>query len=153
VSGTTGWASLTRLPEKASAFHVDPLTRTALAVTGASGSELATRLWDLALVVVKPEALLSGRMAGVRRFFGAHGLSVVSSFDVELDAARSHALWSYPWVKATTDRVRLHVMMSERERTRCLLVRREAAGGDLPLTMWVAVRKGSSNGRRRTAPS
>jgi hypothetical protein len=149
VTATTGWESLTRLPEKASAFRADPLARTALAVAGES--DLAARLWDLALVVVKPEALVSGRMAGVRRFLAAHGLSVVASFDAELDAARSHALWSYPWVKATTDRIRLHVMMSEREQARCLLVRRDEPGGDVPLTMWVAVRKGSSNGRRRTA--
>lgn len=144
----SGWESLTRLPEKASAFGADPLTRTALAVAGRS--DLAARLWDLALIVVKPEALVSGRMAGVRRFLAAHGLSVVASFGAELDAARSHALWSYPWVKATTDRVRLHVMMSEREQSRCLLVRRDEPGGDMPLTMWLAVRKGSSNGRART---
>ncbi|MFD2467940.1 hypothetical protein [Amycolatopsis silviterrae] len=150
MSGTAGWTALTRLPEKAAAYGADPLPRTAMAIAAGLAGDVAARLWDLALVVVKPEALVSGRMAAVRRFLDAHGLSVVSSFDVELDAARSNALWSYPWVKATTDRIRLHVMMSEREPSRCLLVRRNARGGRTPLTMWLAERKGSSNGNRRT---
>ncbi|GAA1329987.1 hypothetical protein [Saccharothrix algeriensis] len=150
MSGT-GWGALTRLQEKERAYRADPLTRSAMAVADGCGGDLAARLWDLALVVVKPEALVSGRLAAVRRFLAAHGLSAVSSFDTELDAARSHALWSYPWVKATSDRVRLHVLMSEREPSRCLLVRREVPGGDVPLTMWVAERKGSSNAGLRRA--
>jgi hypothetical protein len=148
---TEHWSSLTRLQEKVDAYRADPVARAAMAVAGGLGSDLLGRMWDLALVVVKPEALVSGRMDVVGRFLRAHSLAVVSSFDVELDAARSHALWSYPWVKATSDRICLHISMSEGKPTRCLLVRREVSEADIPLVMWIAERKGSSNGGLRTA--
>jgi hypothetical protein len=145
------WRSLTMLAEKADAYGADPLTRAAMAAAGEFAADLPRQLWELALIVVKPEALVSGRLDTIGRFLTAHSLSVVSSFDVDLDAARSHALWSYPWVKATSDRIRLHILMSEREPSRCLLVRRDEPGGGTPLTVWIAERKGSSNARLRTA--
>jgi hypothetical protein len=144
------WRSFTKLAEKAKAYSVDPLTRTAMSIADELSADLPELLWDLALIVVKPEALVSGRMNKVERFLTTRSLSVVSSFDVELDAVRSNALWSYPWVKATTDRIRLHILMSEGGPSRCLLVRRNARDIDIPLTMWLAERKGSSSTSLRT---
>jgi hypothetical protein len=144
------WRSLTKLPEKAEAYGADPLARTAMSAAEQFETGLPELLWDMALVVVKPEALVSGRMNVVERFLRARSLSVVSSFDVELDAVRSNALWSYSWVKATTDRIRLHILMSEGEPSRCLLVRRNTHDDDIPLTMWLAERKGSWRTGRRT---
>lgn len=144
------WRSLTRLREKADAYRADPAARTAMSIAGELPAGLPELLWDLALVVVKPEALISGRMAVVEHYLATRALSVVSSFDVELDAVRSNALWSYPWAKATTDRIRLHILMSQGEPSRCLLVRRAAGTADLPLTMWLAERKGSSSTSLRT---
>jgi hypothetical protein len=74
-----------------------PLTRAAMSTAQEFETDLPELLWDLALVVVKPEALVSGRM---------------------------NAVEPYPWVTATTDRIRLHILMSEGEPARCLLVRR-----------------------------
>ncbi|MGN2640631.1 hypothetical protein ACTD5D_31570 [Nocardia takedensis] len=137
------WSALTRLPRKAEVYARDPLARTALSLVPDG------HLFDLALVVVKPEALLTGRMTRVRRFLDRRQLTVVAHFDTELDAARSHQLWQYPWVKATTDRMRLHILLSQGLPSRCLLVRRVPGSGEIPLTTRLAVDKGSSDAAQR----
>ncbi|WP_068030182.1 hypothetical protein [Nocardia mexicana] len=150
VSGTERWRKLTGLPRKAAVYARDPLARTALALAPDPGYTLPDLLYDTALLVVKPEALVTGRMPTIERFLSARNLAVAAVFDTELDAVRSHQLWQYPWVKATTDRMRLHILMSEGRPARCLLVRRAPGSGDIPLTMQLAVDKGASgSGPRR----
>ncbi|MCC2314009.1 hypothetical protein [Cellulomonas xiejunii] len=143
------WRSLTRLEEKAQAYSEDPVARAALDTARAGGEDLRSALGDVSLVLVKSEALVSGRAAVVERFLDGHEICVEGGFDVDLDAARSHALWSYPWVKATSDRMRLHVMMSAGKPSRCLIVRRAGASSPEPLSVWLADRKGPSARKQR----
>lgn len=155
--GVAVWRSLTRMEEKAQAYGEDPVARAGLDVARAGldvaragGAELGRALTDVSLVLVKSEALVSGRAAVVADFFDGHEISVEETFDVDLDAARSHALWSYPWTKATSDRMRLHVMMSAGMPSRCLIVRRATASSSPePLSVWLADRKGTSAREQR----
>ncbi|WP_157129308.1 hypothetical protein [Nocardia amamiensis] len=144
------WRALTGMAHKAAVYARDPLARTAMANTPGPGDMLPELLYDAALLVVKPEALVTGRMPRIERFLRRRDLTVVAAFTTELDAARSHQLWAYPWVKATTDRMRLHILLSEGLPSWCLLVRREPGSDELPLTMRLAIDKGASaSGPRR----
>lgn len=147
------WSQLTVHPKKPTTFGIDPGFRVSFEIALAScGSAdvLYEFLLDHALLVIKPEATLSGRALPVLEFLDEQRLEIIRWTSCMLDFVTSHLLWKYSWTKATVDRMRLHVEMSRGAPSYLLLVRgRGRNRSPVPLSCRLSELKGSSDAKRR----
>lgn len=105
------WSELTRNPDKAQLYGGEAEVWDALAdFRAVFGDDAEATVRGLALLLFKPEAVKRRCLVPTLDFLAEHGLVPVAARAVELSRVTCLAVWRYQWNKATTDRVRLHVL-------------------------------------------
>lgn len=117
-------AGLTELPDKTTLYAIDTYFREGwedlVSVAGESAAELA---FSHSLMVVKPDALVSGRLDVVLDWLPRLGFSVVASMSISICADQAKALWRYQWNCAPRIRKDAYMAMFEASQSLLLVVR------------------------------
>jgi len=144
TSSGPDWSALTRDPEKARIYAVDTLFR-----EGLDESERLLRdnwrgaLFRSALIVIKPDALITGKMPIIVDYFVRRGFSFVDVESVRIDRLVSRELWRYQHTLATPDRLAVEdIVLQSGPSLVCLGVGPDA---DIPATVRASSMKGAAD--------
>jgi len=138
---------LSRLPRKRSLYAVDTYFRESfedLAAVGGGGC-VEQFCHDHALLLVKPDAVVTRRLGMVLRWVLANGFSIVWAATVTIDRHGIRALWQYGLNAASRDRrdaADLYVTASE-----CLLLLLALPGRPQPASLVLSAAKGPADPR------
>lgn len=125
-------AGLTGMPDKASLYAVDMYFREGWEdLVVAAGDAAAALAFRHALVLVKPEALVSRKLDAVLAWLTTHGFSVVAHAPVAVCHRQVQALWRYEWNSAPRIRRDASAALFGASES-CLLVVRSTQNAHVP---------------------
>ncbi len=144
------WERLTKCPEKVQLYAQEPYVRNAWADCQAQwGDETNAVIQQLAVVMLKPEAIVRGCLPAVVGFLTDHGLTPIAWRNVELGPSRCTTIWRYQWNKATDDRVALHLFIAKQARWLLVVLRDDEPVPGLPASIRLWGLKGQTDERQR----
>lgn len=136
---------LTRTPLKARLYERETYFRESLDdAEQVCGSAFDDVIHRTALMMIKPEGLLSGKLAEICDFLRENDFTIAAASYVTFHRLLWRELWRYQLTSATLDRL----VVADRHLSAgpgLLLVLRSAAGHDLPATVRLTSRKGSAS--------
>jgi nucleoside diphosphate kinase len=141
------------MPVKASLYEREIYFREGLAAAQDTlGGELSDVLRNSALLMLKPDGVLTARLGPVLSFLEAHGFAVVAAQSVAFTPLLWREMWRYQLTSATLDRLAVneHVYSSS---PALLLLLREEGPSAVPATVRLSGLKGSSDPAARSADS
>jgi hypothetical protein len=139
--------SLTKNSRKQQLFGIDPYFRDAwddIIGLWPDGCERTANLHRTALVVFRPDAIVSRRIEAALEMFSAKGLTPVAVATFKYDRMKVREGWRYQLNIATRDRIDVMDMILTRGRSILVLYREEPPDVRLPTTVWVSEMKGPS---------
>ncbi len=138
------WRTLTTQPEKFRIFTHDSAFRESWRTARQLlGPDAAWYFQRLAVLTVKPDGLLAGRLAECVRFLAGHGLVPVQAMRFRYQRPMTRELWRYQWNIATLDRLALSDLLHQR-RDSLTLVLADRTAGPIPASSRLATLKGSA---------
>ncbi|HVK20208.1 MAG TPA: nucleoside-diphosphate kinase [Actinokineospora sp.] len=140
-------SALSRLPEKIAAFAADPYFRDAwddLSTVVGDGSEIAALLADAAPLVLRPDALVSGRARRVLESVYAAGFTPVAMAWFTFSRHVIRETWRYQLNVATRDRIDVMDMVLRGEDAVYILLEKPDRPRDVPATSLLSDMKGPS---------
>jgi nucleoside diphosphate kinase len=151
---SVGWSHLTRDGEKERLYAVDTHFREGLdefeVHCGHDGRRV---LHSAALVLIKPDALVTGNFETIVNFFASRGLTYVFADLVTFDRLTSRELWRYQHTLATPDRLAVEDIALTAGPSVLLLA---SYTGSVPATVYASELKGAAGvgkGSNRTLRS
>lgn len=147
------WSRLTLSRNKRLAFETDIYFRESWAdwCMIAGGTSCAERLGPLAMLNLKPDAIVGRRGHAVIDYLEINGFDLLAVARIRLGRHRSAALWRYNWNFATLDRVHLSTLMYAANDTLMLFLRDRNFDGRVPGSVRLSALKGPATGRKRSA--
>ncbi|WFU25152.1 nucleoside-diphosphate kinase [Bradyrhizobium sp. CB1717] len=139
--------SLTRNSRKRDLFGGDPYFRDAwddIVNLWPDSREQIMRLHQTALVVFRPDAIVSRRIEFALEIFNAKGLTPVAVTTFKYDRMRVREGWRYQLNIATRDRIDVMDMLLTCGRSIMVLYRQDLPDAQLPTTVWLSEMKGPS---------
>lgn len=135
------WGLLTRIPLKAELYGRETYFREGLADT----VELMCpeMLWPIALLLIKPDGLLTGKSPAILRFLRENGFSVVAVEQPVLTGFHWREMWRYQLNCSTTDRLLVNDLVLPGQAL--LLILRLERDLDVPASVWLSGLKGPSD--------
>ncbi|MEZ5077261.1 MAG: nucleoside-diphosphate kinase [Solirubrobacterales bacterium] len=144
------WAELSRHPHKAQLYGEEGFVERAwVDYRRQWGEDAAPVLRRLAVVVLKPEAIVRRAGSTVIEYLNAHGLTPIAWRELALDAETCRTIWRYQWNKASEDRVRLHILVASLTPWFLILLRDDAPAPGVPASVRLWGLKGQTDERRR----
>ena len=141
---TISWQSLTRMPRKSELYdretHFREGWRHVVSVFGGETEEFLRRS---ALIMVKPDGIVSGKLAPVHGFLAENGFSVVGVEQPVFSRLMWREMWRYQLTAATDDRLAVNELVMVG--TCLLLLIHDEQAGELPATVRLASLKGSAD--------
>lgn len=138
------WPSLTRIPTKRELYHRETYFREGLCdAEDVFGARLAELVRESALIMLKPDGLVAGKLGPVTDFLRQHGFSVAGVRELRFDGFRWRELWRYQLTSATFDRLLVNDLVLRSGPALLLLLRSEGER-DLPATVRLSTLKGSA---------
>jgi Nucleoside diphosphate kinase len=148
------WRHLTSVAAKRHHYERDPYFREALSDGRAClGSELLAVLHQIALVVIKPEALTGRRVEAILRFMTTHSFTPVHLVPVTYTRHIIRELWRFQWNAATIEKMALADQLNCALPTAMLLLRDDRLPRKLPAPVRLKTLKGDAIPARRDAGS
>jgi len=145
------WETLTKSRRKRALYAREPyLTEVWDELHARWGGETNATLGRLAVVMLKPEALLRGVLGTIADYLVAHGLTPIAWRTVGLDADQCTTIWRYQWNKATDDRAALHVFVARQTPWLLVALRDDAPLAGVPAAVRLWGLKGPTDERVRT---
>lgn len=142
---STGWSTLTRMPNKARLYEHDTHFRESLSQAQAAfGPRIAEVLWRSALMIVTPDGLATAQLGVICEYLAGHGFSVVALEPLQFDRLLWRELWRYQLARATLDHLAVNDLILRAGPALILLVRSED-GHDLPATVRLTSLKGKAD--------
>lgn len=139
--------SLTRSSRKRDLFGGDPYFRDAwddIVGLWPDSRERVARLHRTALVVFRPDAIVSRRIELALDMISAKGLTPVAVTTFKYDRMKVREGWRYQLNIATRDRIDVMDMVLTRAPSMLVLYRQELPDMRLPTTVWLSGMKGPS---------
>ncbi|GAA3764645.1 hypothetical protein GCM10022225_58370 [Plantactinospora mayteni] len=137
-------AFLSTLPQKRSLYAVDTYFRESFEdLLAVGGGRIEEFCHDHALLLLKPDAVVSRRLGSVLRWVLAYGFGIVWAATVTIDRHGVRALWQYGLNAASRDRrdaADLYVTASE-----CLLLLLALPGRTEPASLVLSTAKGPAD--------
>ena len=100
------WAALTKDPDKALRYADDTHFREGLSlVSRVLGDDWEKTIFDVALIVIKPDAIATGKQDIIVNYYLNHGFSFIDVEPVLIDRLTSRELWRYQHTLGTPDRL------------------------------------------------
>jgi hypothetical protein len=144
IIAAVDWSSLTRTPEKVAYYRDEVYFREGLSdlreLAGASFDEVLRRS---ALMIVRPEGLVAGKLIPVHDFLVENRFQVVAAEPLRFDRMLARELWRYQHTLASLDRLAVTDQMLLAGPALLLLLR--GAGSGLPETVRLSSLKGASD--------
>jgi Nucleoside diphosphate kinase len=138
------WVALTRIPLKAQLYERETYFREGLNnALEVLGDDAFTLIRRAALVLIKPDGLVSGKASTITGFLRAHGFSIVAVEMPVLNRFHWRELWRYQLTCATPDRLAVNDLVL-RDRA-LLLMLRDPGGLRVPATVHLSGLKGPSD--------
>lgn len=140
------WDRLTRMPLKESLCERDVFFRESLADgRDILGGQIAEAVHESALLMVKPDGLVTGKLPIILEFLASHGLRIVTLEEVVFGRFEWRELWRYQLNAATLDRLAINDFALQGPLLLLLLRRNGRGGRDLPATVQLTAMKGPSD--------
>ncbi len=144
------WDRLSRHQRKAELYAGEPRVAAAWADFRARwGEDAESAVARLAVVVLKPEAVVRRAGPTVVGYLAAHGFAPVAWRPLELGPERCRTLWRYQWNKASADRVDLHLEVASLSPWFMIVFRDEEPVPGLPASVRLWGLKGQTDERLR----
>jgi hypothetical protein len=142
------WSALTRSGRKAKLYKQETYFREGL---GAAAETFNQRLPDFlhraALLVIKPEGLVSDKVGAIVEFVRRNGFTIMRVFDVEITRLGWREMWRYQLSAASVDRLAVNDLIMC-NRALVVLLRHEGVLA-IPATVHLSVLKGPSDKSRQ----
>jgi len=140
----TEWAAFTRMALKAATYEREPWFREGLSdAAEILGDGVAEIIRNSALVLIKPDGLVSGRLPRIAAYLRGKGFSITAASTVELTRFHWREMWRYQLTSATLDRLAVNDLVLSGSAV-LLLLRHEGAL-DVPASVWLSGQKGPSD--------
>lgn len=141
----TYWPHLTRDPAKRHFYHRETYFREGLSdAVDVFGEDFVARIGGCALLLLKPDGVVAGKLRPAWEFLQGHGFSVALAQEVFLDGHRWREMWRYQLTTATLDRLAVNECFLTAGPSLLLLLHGPAGDG-LPATVRLAGLKGSAD--------
>lgn len=146
------WSLITIRPEKRVAFERDIYFREGWSSLRpiARDAACAELLAPLAMLNLKPDAVVGRRGHAIIDYLQVHGFDILAATEIRLGRHQSAALWQYNWNFATIDRILLSTQMYAASGTLMLLLRDRYFDGRVPGSVRLSGLKGPVTGRERS---
>jgi nucleoside diphosphate kinase len=138
------WKQLTRIPLKARCYAREPYFREALDdARERLGEDGADVLHRSALLMIKPDGLISGNAPRIAGFLRQHGFEIAAVRRLVLNRWQWRELWRYQLTSSTLDRLLVNDLVLSHP---CLLLcLRDTTASRLPATVRLSALKGPSD--------
>jgi nucleoside diphosphate kinase len=138
------WDILTRIPLKAQLYERETYFRDGLTdAIEALGNGTAQTLQHSAILMVKPDGLVSGKASTIVEFLRNNGFAIVAVETPTLSRFHWRELWRYQLTSATQDRLAVNDLVLRH--VSLLLVLRHEGDCDIPATVRLSGLKGPSD--------
>jgi hypothetical protein len=141
--GDVTWRALTRIPDKARLYGPEGYFREGFADARrvlARNMEVALR--HSALLVIKPDALATGKARSIVELLHLHGFAIASVTRPSLTRLHWREMWRYQLSAATVDRLAVYDLILIGDMLALLLY--HPGPLDVPATVWLSGLKGPS---------
>ncbi len=138
------WSVLTRIPLKEQLYGRETYFREGLDdVEWVFGDALGEALWQSAMLMIKPDGLVAGKLAPVLGFLRDHDFTPVGVRALRLHRTLWRELWRYQLTSATLDRLAVNEAVLETGPA-LMLALHSAENHDLPASVRLSSLKGSA---------
>ncbi|MFC8851337.1 MULTISPECIES: nucleoside-diphosphate kinase [unclassified Micromonospora] len=142
---------LTRMPIKADLYRQEVYYREARAdIIEHLGESAYALIRDGALLMMKPDGLVGGKLGSVCSFVRERGFTVVAVEEVILDACKWREIWRYQLNAASIDRIVLKEALYSARPCLIMLLRSEP-GHDVPATVRLSSLKGAADPKNQVS--
>lgn len=143
------WNDLSRIPLKAELYGRETYFREALSqAEGLWGERARSVLHRSALLMIKPDGLVSGKAQRIVEFLQAHDLRIVAVRKFAMHRLQWRELWRYQLTASTLDRLMVNDLVFANP---CLMLCLcDVSGAALPATVRLSVLKGPSDVSQQT---
>ncbi len=146
------WERLTVVPGKRDAFLEDLYFRESWAeLAGHFGGRLMPLLGSVAIMNVKPDAVVGRRMKPILEFVTRHGLLPIGCAAFQLTRHSMRDLWRYDWNVYPVDRLAFSTLWYTEVDILMFVLQDLRPQGSLPASVRLAKLKGTSVPEKRTA--
>lgn len=139
----TKWTSLTRIPLKAQLYERETYFREGSAsAVDILGEDVQSALMKAALLIVKPDGMVSGKASTVVNFLRANNFCITAAELLTFTSFHWRELWRYQLTSATLDRLAVNDLVL---RGSALLLMLRHEGHDVPASVRLSGLKGPSD--------
>jgi hypothetical protein len=142
---TGQWRALTGVPRKFELFALESYFRESWqAAAEVFGDSLVPALQGVAVLTLKPDAILGRRTADCLRYMAGHGFTPLLAVPVRYTPANTREIWRYQWNIASLDRLALSDVIHTSAQPVVMFFRDDRPDPVLPASVRLAGLKGSS---------